>query len=134
MSYPNVPLGTSAWQRRVAQALNHLLNNLSYNTYIAEGLPTAGEQILITQFPVPITLVDLSGWVPAASVSTADATVTLKVAGTTIATVKYEAGQQDAVATIITPDIPANTDFEIIAPTPADATLADFTLTLATQS
>lgn len=132
MSYPNVPLGISAWQRKISQAVNYLLNKLEYNNYIVVGSPTAGQSILKTRFPLPLTLSDLSGWT--ATTATADAVVTLKVDGSAIATLTFLAGRADALSSITAPDIPADTDFEIIAPDPQDATLADFTITLGTSS
>ena len=136
MSYPNVPLGKSDWDRKVAQAVNHLLNQVEFNQLVIDGMPTDGEVLMLTQFPVARKLAptSMSGWVPAASVATSDAVVTFKVDGATIGTITYPAGEQDAVVSFTSSDIPADTDFEIILPTPQDATLADFTIVLAFSS
>ena len=135
-SYPNVPLGTTDWERRVAMAVNHLLNRLNYNHWVFDGQPTAGEVLILTQFPIATTLVagSCGGWVPATSVATSDAVVSFYTDGVLVGTVTYPAGQQTAVVSITNPLIPADTDFQIVAPDPQDATLSDFTLILATSN
>lgn len=135
-SYPNVPLGQTDWQRRLAQAVNFLLNLVEYNALVVEGVPDDAESIILTQFGVTRTLSpgSMSGWAPAASTATSDAVITFQVAGVTIGTITFPAGEQDAVVAFTSNSIPADTDFEIIAPSPQDATLADFTITLAFSS
>lgn len=131
-SYPNVPTQRGAdWDRKVAQATNYLLNQITFFQFAVEGQPNSGEVILRTQFPVDIPLVanQCSGW--AGTTSTDTAVVTYYIDGVSAGTVTYSAGGEDAVTALSVTRIPANTPFEIVAPTPQDATLADITITLA---
>ena len=130
MSYPNVPLGNTPWQRQISQATNHLLNQINYFQFVVEGQPADGETIIKTQFPIPVTLIasECSGWAGTASSGTA--VVNYAIGGVSAGTTTFSAGNQDAPTSLTTVLIPAFTDFEITAPTPQDATLADVTLTL----
>ena len=132
MSYPNVPLQRGPdFDRKVAQGLNHLINQVTFFQFVIEAQPTSGESILLTQFPVDLPLVSTqcSGW--AATAPSSDAVFTLTIGGSSAGTITFPAGEQDAVVVLTTTTIPAATDFEILAPTPQDATLAGITLTLA---
>ena len=131
MSYPNVPLGKSDWDRKVAQAVNHLLNQVTYMQFVVEGQPSVGESVILTQFPVAVSLIaaQSSGW--AGTPSASDAVFTVLINGASAGTITFTAGQEDAAVSLTVTDIPAFTDFEIVAPTPQDASLADVTLTLA---
>jgi hypothetical protein len=131
MSYPNIPLGKNDQDRRVSQAVNHLLNQDTFFQFVIEDQPTSGESILLTQNPVawPLVANQCSGW--AATAASSDAVFNINVGGSLAGTVTFPAGDQDAVVALTTTTIPANTSFEIIAPTPQDATLADITITLA---
>jgi hypothetical protein len=131
-AFPNVPTRRGHdFDGRVAQAVNHLLNQITFFQFVIEDQPTAGESILLTQFPVELPLVSTqcSGW--AATAASSDAVFTLTVGGSSAGTITFPAGEQDGVVVLTTTTIPADTDFEIVAPTPQDATLADITLTLA---
>ena len=132
MSYPNVPLQRGPdFDRKAAQAINHLLNQITFFQFVIEGQPTSGESILLTRNPVawPLVAPQCSGW--AATAASSDAVFNIMVGGSSIGTITFQAGQQDATVTLTSTSIPAETDFEILAPTPQDATLADITLTLA---
>jgi hypothetical protein len=131
VSYPNIPLGGRDWQRRATSAINYTLNQLTFFQFVIEDQPDAGESILLTQFPVAVPLVpsNCSGW--AATAPTNDAVFTLNVGGASAGTITFPAGEQAAVVVLSTTTIPADTEFEIVAPTPQDVTLADITLTLA---
>ena len=131
-SYPNVPLQRgNDWDRKVAQATNYLLNQLTFFQFVIEDQPDAGESILLTQFPVNVPLIatQCSGW--AATAATSDAVFTLTIGGSAAGTITFLAGQQTGTVALSTTTVPAETNFEITAPTPQDATLADITLTLA---
>ena len=130
MSYPNVPLGKSDWDRKLAQAVNHLLNQVTYMQFVIEGQPADGESVILTQFPVKVGLLSAqsSGW--AGTAPTSDAVFTVLINGSSAGTITFPAGSQDATVSLSVTEIPAFTDFEITAPTPQDATLADVTLTL----
>ena len=136
MGYPNVPLGTTEWQRKLAQATNYLINRVQFNHWVIEGEPASGEVFFETIFPVPLNIIASScaGWAPAATVATNDAAVSFYLNDTLIGTITYPAGVQDAVVAFTTTAIPSHTPFKIVLPTPQDATLADFTLILATSS
>jgi hypothetical protein len=132
MGYPNVPLQRgNDWDRKVAQATNYLLNQITFFQFVIEDQPTSGESILLTQNPVawPLVATQCSGW--AATAASSDAVFNIMVGGVVAGTVTFPAGDQDAVVALTTTTVPANTTFEIVAPTPQDATLADITLTLA---
>jgi hypothetical protein len=132
MGYPNVPLQRgNDWDRKVALAINYQLNQLTFFQFVIEDQPTSGESILLTQNPVawPLVANQCSGW--AATAATSDAVFNINVDGSLVGTVTFPAGQQTGVVALTTTTITANTTFEIVAPTPQDATLADITLTLA---
>jgi hypothetical protein len=132
MGYPNVPLQRgNDWDRKVAQATNYLLNQITFFQFVIEDQPTSGESILLTRNPVawPLVANQCSGW--AATAATSDAVFNINVGGSLAGTITFPAGQQTGVVALTTTTVPANTDFEIVAPTPQDATLADITITLA---
>jgi hypothetical protein len=133
VGYPNVPLGVTEWQRKIAQAINYQLNKLTFFQFATEGQPDDAQQILITRFPVTVPLVisQCSGWAEIAP--TNSATFTLNIDGAAAGYIIFAAGSQEASVSITTANIPAEIPFEIVAPTPQDATLADVTLTLATK-
>jgi hypothetical protein len=132
-SYPNVPLQRgNDWDRKVAQATNYLLNQLTFFQFAVEGQPTSGEVILRTRNPVDWPLVANQCSITAETAPTADAVVIINVAGSLFATATILAGQDEGtVAFLSSTRLPAATSYEIVMPTPQDATLADITLTLA---
>lgn len=131
MGFPNVPLGGADWQRKASQAINHLLNQITFFQFTVADQPDAAESIILTQFPVPVPLVasQCMGWAGTAPAS--DAVFTLNVGGSSAGTYTFPAGQQDAVIALTVSQIPADTDFEIVAPASQDASLADITITIA---
>lgn len=131
MSYPNVPIGQSAWQRQIAQALNHVLNQVTFFQFVVEGQPADAESIILTQFPVKVGLLASQCTAWAATAPTSDAVFNVYIGGVLAGTITFLAGQQTGTVTLTITEIAALTDFEITAPTPQDASLADVTLTLA---
>lgn len=135
MGYPNVPLGKNEQDRRVSQAVNHLLNQVTYYTYTVEGMPDGGQEIIDVEFPVPVKLIrdacvlQLRNGVGVAP--TSDAVITFSVGGSTIATGTVPAGEDEGSITFTSTDIPAFTRFLVTAPNPQDATLSDFIISLA---
>ena len=135
MSYPNVPLGRNEQDRRISQAVNHLLNQVTYYTFTIEGVPSAGQEIIDLEFPLPVELVrdacvlQLRNGVGIAP--TADVTITFSVGGSTIATGTILAGQSEGSITFTSNEVPAFTRFLVTAPNPQDATFSDFIISLA---
>ena len=135
-SYPNVPTQRGHdFDRKVAQAVNHLLNQTTFYTYVIEGVPDASQEVIDIEFPIAVELVkdqcvlrlrNMVGVAP-----TADATVTFSVGGSTIATGVIPAGQSEGTITFTSNSIPAFTRFVVTAPNPQDATLSDFIISLA---
>ena len=135
MSFPNVPLGKTDWDRKLAQAVNHLLNQVTYYTISAEGIPDAGQELWDEEFPVSVRidssscalrLKDETGIAP-----TSDATFTLTVGGVTFATGTIPAGQSEGNWAFTSTAIPDFTRTLITAPSPQDATLSDVIISLA---
>jgi hypothetical protein len=132
VSFPNVPLRLSAdWVRRIADAVNYLLNRKSYLTIFADGVPSAGQQLLRTKFSERLVIAAVSSLGDAGVAATADAAFDLLVDGVSIGTITFAAGQATAAIALTSTEIPSLAVFEVIAPNPADATLADVTLSLA---
>lgn len=131
MSYPNVPLGQSDWQRKTSNAVNFLLNEIQFLQIIASGQPDSGQVLFSTQFPVPLTLSAGDTFAFAGTPATADAITQFYIGGVLAGTVTHLAGEEEAVVSITTALIPARTQFEIIGPPLQDATLADLTYALA---
>ena len=135
-SYPNVPLQRgNDWDRKTAQAVNHLLNQLTYYTFTVEGVPDAAQEIIDVEFPIPVKVVwdsctfrlrDEVGVAP-----TADAQVTFTAGGSTIATGTILAGQSEGTISPTSTAVAAFRRFLVTAPNPQDATLSDFIISLA---
>jgi hypothetical protein len=135
VSYPNVPLfdggNLADWQRRVAQAINYLLNKLEYVVETVEGVPTSGQVALDTQFPTARTISQSDCSIFAASTPTADASFDITLAGSTIGTATILAGQTEGTFAFSSTAVSADARFQCTCPTPADATLADIFMTIA---
>lgn len=132
MSLPNVARQlTPTWVRDIANAINYLLNRKSYLTIFADGVPAAGQQLLRTKFSERLTIVADSTIGDSGVSATASAAFALKVSGSSIGTITFGAGQTTATISLSSTEIPALAVFEVIAPNPADATLADVTISLA---
>jgi hypothetical protein len=132
VSFPNVPKILSPdWVRRIADAVNYLLNRKSYLNIFADGLPSAGQQLLRTKFSERLVIAAVSSIGDAGVAATASATFTLQVNGSSIGTIVFGAGQTTATISLTSTEIPSLSVFEVIAPSPADATLADVTISLA---
>lgn len=136
MGYPNVPAQRGPdFDRKVAQAVNHLLNQVTFYTFTIEGVPDAAQELIDREWPIPLKLVtdqcvlqlrDEVGVAP-----TADVTITFSVGGSTIATGLIEAGESEGAITFTSNEIPAFTRFLVTAPNPQDATFSDFIISLA---
>ena len=138
MAYPNVPLGKNEQDRRVSQAVNHLLNQVEYYVIQAEGQPDASQELFDQEFPLPVTLVasscvlklkDGTGVTP-----TNSAAFTLTVGGVTVGTGTLGAGQTTGNWQFTTTAIPEFTRVLLTAPTPQDATLANVVIAIAVQT
>ena len=112
MSYPNVPLGRHEQDRRISQAVNHLLNQVTYYTFTIEGVQSAGQEIIYLEFPLPVELVR-------------DACVLQLRNGVGVAPTA------DVTITFTSNEVPAFTRFLVTAPNPQDATFSDFIISLA---
>lgn len=133
MSYPNVPLGKNEQDRRVAQALNSLLNELDYvGSHINDGPPDAGEEVLHELRTFPVSIVKSSCYAVAETAgTTADAVFALTIDGEDAGTVTFPPGETEGVFDITLTDIPALTPLKITAPDPANAALDDITIIIA---
>jgi len=132
VSFPNVPkVLSSDWVRRIADAVNYLLNRKSYLTIFADGVPSAGQQLLRTKFSERLVIAADSSVGDASVAATASAAFTLQVNGSSIGSITFGAGQTTATISLTSTEIPSLAVFEVIAPDPADATLADVTISLA---
>lgn len=132
MKFPNVPRqGGPDWFRRIAEAVNHLLNRPSYFSLFVDGVPAADQQLLRLKIAQPFTINASASLGDAGVAATGSAVFTIKVSGSDVGTITFGAGQTTATVSITAPDVPALALFEVYAPNPADATLADITLSIA---
>lgn len=129
MSYPRVPvIPTQDSARKFGGAINHLLGRMSYIHLEIAGKPAAGQVILSTQFPVALTVVPTGGLFKAKVGATAAPAFTITVDGVMAGSIPFT-GTDGTLGLGF--EVPAATPFEVIAPTPQDATLSDITLSLA---
>jgi hypothetical protein len=133
LSYPNVPLydggNLADWQRRVASAINYLLNKLEYVVGTIEGAATPGQSIIDTMFPTQRTISQSDCVLKCGTAPAGDASFPVILDGTTIGTGLIAAGQTDGSLSFTDTTIPADTRFQSTCP--ADATLADIFMTIA---
>lgn len=135
MSYPNIPIGVGQsigdWVRRASQAINYLLNITEYVSIDADGVPSAGQELLNLKFPFPVTINTSASGLACDVAPTADAVFAFSIGGASAGSATIAAGQNAGTLNLTTTTIPAWTRFIVTAPNPADATLADITLALA---
>ena len=132
MSYfPTVPtIPTMDWQRRVAQATNYLLTKPSELVITTEGLPSAGQRLVHFKSRKAFTIVPAQCFAEAGTAATGSSVFTLKIGGSTAGTVTFAPGATTGTFNITTPACPLLTLFEVIAPSPVDATLANVEILL----
>lgn len=134
MAYPRVPLGSGDWQRRVADAVNRLLGQVSYFHISVAGSPTAAQSLFKASFAVPLKLLQSMTVARSEVAATATAAFTITIGGTTAGTIAFLAGATEGVVAFTRTDVPALTELEILAPSPEDATLSNITLEIATEA
>lgn len=131
MAFPNIPKNGNDWQRRTTDAVNHLLNQQPNGVFYFQDMPDAGQSYGPTQFPVSYTLIPRGSNAIAGTAATATAVFTVLIDGVTAITITFNAGETSGVMAFASESLPLLTDFEIVAPNPQDATLADITIILA---
>lgn len=134
MAFPNIPRNGPDWQRRAADAVNYLLNQVGYFHIGIEGSPTAAQELFKASFAVPINLLQSMSVGRAGTAATATATFIITIGGATAGTIAFLAGQTEATVALTTTRVPALSELKVVAPSPQDATLADITLELATEA
>lgn len=134
MSYPNIPLAGPDWQRKATQAVNSLLNQIDYLHISIDGSPTAGQSLFRTKFPVSKTMLQSHTLAYSDVAATGSATANILIGGANAGTIVWAAGATQAVVTLTTTIIPARTEFEVVAPSPADATLSNPTISIALEA
>jgi hypothetical protein len=131
-NYPNVPLQRGEdFDRKVAQAVNHLLNEQGYIIIEVDGVPDAGQELLNRQFPVPVQIVANDCGLKADVATTNAASFAVTIGGASAGTINLAATATLASFSLSVTEVPAWTRLRITAPNPQDPTLADFTLALA---
>jgi hypothetical protein len=118
------------WPRRVAAAVNALNTRPSDLVITSEGALTAGQRMLHFKLQRDL-VINTTGHFGEASVApTSNAVFNVKVAGSTIGTVTFAAGQTTATFSFTNYTVPALALFELTAPAPADPTLASVEILL----
>ena len=123
MSYPNVPLGQSEWQRRVAQATNYLLNEITILHAKAAGMPDAAQELVDEEFAIPTTIIARECALRCDVAPTNNAVFTISIGGVSAGTGTILAGQTEGTYTFTESGIPAFDRLLIVAPSPQDPTL-----------
>ena len=132
MSYfPTVPtIPTNDWQRRVAQATNYLLTKPTELIFTTEGVPTSGQRLVHFKSRKAFTIVPAQCFAEAGVAATGSTVFTIKIGGSSAGTVTFAPGSTSGTFNITTPVCPLLTLFEVVAPSPADATLASVEILL----
>ena len=130
-STPLVPLDGNMpdWSRRVATAVNRFSSRLSYLVVNAAGAPALNQLLFRGRLPFQMSLSAASSSGDAAVAATGNPAFSIKVNSVVVGTWVFTGTA--SVVSITTPTVPANALFEIYAPVPQDATLADVSLSLA---
>lgn len=134
MPYPRIPLGRTEQDRKVSQAVNHLLEQFDWLHITVDGQPTAGQSLFKTKFPTARTMIASHTVAYSDVAAAATATANILIGGSVAGTIVWTAGATQAVVTLTTAIIPARTEFEVVAPTPADSTLSDPTISIALEA
>lgn len=136
MAYPRLPLGRSEQDRKVAQTVNHLLDQFDLIYAKTDGAPTAGQSLIGGPFKFPISKTILASHTIAYSdvPATASATANITVGGAVIGTLVWPAASTETIVTITSNLIPARTEFDVVAPDPADATLSGIHTSIALEA
>lgn len=117
--------------RIVSATLNRIINRVSYWLLFVDGAPASGQQLFRIKLPQTMTLVQEETSGDAAVAATASSVFSIKVNSVTVGTITFGAGQTTATASITSAEVPAQAVFEVLAPSPADSTLADVSLSIA---
>lgn len=134
MKYPNLPLGRSEQDRRVAQTVNYLLNKVTFIKIDISGSLMAASQVIYNSFfPVPYGIVEEECIAKARTVSTNDAVFNITIGGSAAGTITFLAGQTDGTFDFTTHDLEALDDLLITAPAVQDPTLNDITICIAVE-